>query len=348
MTSSLWIAVGMAVVATAVALAFLPRRTATVRDDRVTGTAVDHRHMALGVVMVAVVALATLGCASSDSSDAAARPATTTAATRHDAPAPSTTSAVRRPTTARDELVPVAGGQLHIRCAGEGDTTVVLIAGFEANADIWTAVTPDLESETRVCAYDRFGTGTSSPPPERPDVRDPGRRPPRAAGCRRRARSLRRRRPLLRRCRGGDVRLDVRRRGRRAAPAGRQPGHWPDTACAVVDDGSEVAASFQATCAMFDPDGNIERLDAHAAFDLVAEIDSLGDVPMIVAPAAERPYPGLAEAEATRLRAAWDAGQAHWASLSTASEVVPVADTGHNIQVDQPGIVVDLIQRLLR
>jgi hypothetical protein len=108
-----------------------------------------------------------------------------------------------------------------------------------------------------------------------------------------------------------------------------------------------VAASFETVCTTFEADNNAERFDAHAAFGLVAEIDSLGDVPMIVAPAAERPYPGLAEAEAGRLRAAWDAGQTHWASLSTSAEIVPVADTGHNIQVDQPAKVVELISRLL-
>jgi EmrB/QacA subfamily drug resistance transporter len=340
MTASLWIAVGMAAAATAVALAFLPRRRA--RSGH--GHRVDHRHMALGAVLVAVVALTTLGCASSD---ADARPATT-ATPPTAVSAPSTTSTVQRPTNVRDELVPVAGGQLHIRCAGDGDTTIVLIAGFEADAAIWNAATPDLESQTRVCAYDRFGTGTSSPPPSDQTFAT------QADGLH----------TLLEAAAepGPYVVVGHSFGGAEAVTfastypdevAGlllldTSPVAWPDTACAVVDDGSEVAASFQATCEMFEPEGNAERLDAHAAFDLVTQIDSLGEVPMIVAPAAERPYAGLAEPEAARLRAAWDTGQAHWASLSTISEIVPVANTGHNIQVDQPAQVVALVEDLVR
>jgi EmrB/QacA subfamily drug resistance transporter len=344
MTSSLWIAVGMAAVATAVALAFLPRRTAR---SAAAGHAhrVDHRHMALAAVLVAVVALTTLGCASNDSPDASARP-TTTASPSPTVPAP-TSSGVQRPTTARDELVPVAGGQLHIRCAGEGDTTIVLIAGFEANTDIWNAVTPDLQSKARVCAYDRFGTGTSSSPPSDQTFAT-------------QAENLH----TLLEAAGEPGPYIVVGHSFGGAEAvtfasmhtsevvgllllDASPATWPDTACGVVNDGSEVAASFQTTCAMFEPDGNAERLDAHAAFDLVAQIDSLDDLPVVVAPAAERAYTGLAEAEAARLRAAWDAGQAHWASLSTTAEIVAVANTGHNIQVDQPAQVVALVGGLL-
>ena len=345
MTSSLWIAVGMAAVATAVALAFLPRHAHPAAAGH--RHRVDHRHVALGAVLIAVVALTTLGCSSRDSSDDATASPTTAAPPPTTAPAPSTTASVHRPRTTRDELVPVAGGELHLRCAGEGDTTVLLIAGFEANADTWTAITPDLEFETRVCAYDRFGTGTSSSPrsdqtfeTQADDLHtlldaagEPG--PYVVVGH-----SF-----------GGAEAVTFAATYRDevvgALLLDASPATWPDTACAVGNDGSDVAASFQTTCAMFGPDGNAEGLDAHAAFDLVAQIDSLRDVPMIVAPAAERPYAGLAEAEATRLRAAWDAGQTHWASLSTTSEVVPVAKTGHNIQVDQPEHVVALIERLL-
>ena len=346
MTSSLWIAVGMAVAATAVALVHLPRHRAHGDRPR-SGGRLDLHDMATGIVVVAFAAVATLGCTSSDSSDAAAGPTTTTTATP--ATAASTTSTapeVRRPTTARDELVEVGGGQLHLRCEGEGDTTVVLVAGFEGEASIWSAVTPDLATGSRVCAYDRFGIGTSSAPTDEQTFAtqaddlhalleasgEPG--PYVVVGH-----SF-----------GGAVAVTFASEFPDEVAGllllDTSPTTWPDTACSVPDDGSEVAASFQLACAMFEPDGNVERLDAHAAFDLVAEVDSLGDLRMIVAPAAERAYPGLAEADATGLRAAWDAGQAHWASLSTAAVLVPVADTGHNIQVEQPAKVAELIESL--
>lgn len=346
MTASLWIAVGMAAAATIVALVFLPGRAAKTATPT-HGHRLDHRHLALGAVLIAVVALTTLGCASSDSPDASARPTTTATTPPTTPPVATSAPAVQRPTTARDEIIPVAGGQLHIRCAGEGDTTIVLIAGFEANADIWRAVSSDLESEARVCAYDRFGTGTSSPPPGDQTFAT------QADGLHTLLEAAGEPGPyvLVGHSFGGAEAVTFASMHTDEVVGllllDASPPSWPDAACAVVDDGSEVAASFQATCAMFDPDSNAERLDAHASFELVGQIDSLGDVPMIVAPAADRPYPSLAEAEATRLRAAWDGGQAGWASLSTASQVLPVANTGHNIQIDQPAAVVALTAELL-
>lgn len=49
-----------------------------------------------------------------------------------------------------------------------------------------------------------------------------------------------------------------------------------------------------------------------------------------------------------RLDEAWAAGHAHWLSLSSSARLVPVADTGHTIQVDQPAAVVEQIGHLLR
>ena len=63
--------------------------------------------------------------------------------------------------------------------------------------------------------------------------------------------------------------------------------------------------------------------------------------------AAARSYPGLDPAEAARLSDAWDEGQQRWASLSTNGRVVPVADTSHHIQLDQPAAVIEQIRHLL-
>ena len=69
--------------------------------------------------------------------------------------------------------------------------------------------------------------------------------------------------------------------------------------------------------------------------------------PLTVLTASEHPFPGLAPAEAARLNEVWDAGQEHWASLSTASELIRVDQTGHYIQLDQPAAVIEQIRRLL-
>jgi len=79
----------------------------------------------------------------------------------------------------------------------------------------------------------------------------------------------------------------------------------------------------------------------------VAAISSLGDVPPTVMIAAHRTDPALTQGQLTRLDAAWADGAEGWASLSPASTVVSVQDTGHHIQLDQPALVIEAVVRLL-
>lgn len=68
------------------------------------------------------------------------------------------------------ELVPVGEGlSLFVHCVGSGNPTVVLETGLGADASQWRHVQPDVARGTRVCAYDRGGTGNSV---ARPGVRD--------------------------------------------------------------------------------------------------------------------------------------------------------------------------------
>ena len=74
-----------------------------------------------------------------------------------------TVTTVARPTATIDELVGAEGARVHVRCVGEGDTTVVLIAGFGGDTTGWANVEPAIAARARVCSYDRPGTGTSDP-----------------------------------------------------------------------------------------------------------------------------------------------------------------------------------------
>jgi L-ascorbate metabolism protein UlaG (beta-lactamase superfamily)/pimeloyl-ACP methyl ester carboxylesterase len=60
-------------------------------------------------------------------------------------------------------LVDVGGRKIHINCTGGGSPTVVLVAGEESFAMDWFLVQPDVAKATRVCSYDRAGTGWSDP-----------------------------------------------------------------------------------------------------------------------------------------------------------------------------------------
>jgi pimeloyl-ACP methyl ester carboxylesterase len=246
-----------------------------------------------------------------------------------------------------DELVEVGGARLHIRCSGAGDATVVLIAGLGDDGASWGAIEPAVAQSARVCSYAHFGTGTSDPAPGSQTFST------RANDLQALLRAVGERGPylLVGHSFGGSeavmfasmfpgdvtgvVLLDA------------SPVTWNTAICAVGDDGSQAAASYQELCAsLSDSAGNAEQLDGPAAFAEVAEVDSLGDLPMIIATAAEHPW-GLTPSENDRLNEEWNAGQDHWGSLSSAAQLVPVDNTGHYIQVDQPDAVIEQIEALL-
>jgi pimeloyl-ACP methyl ester carboxylesterase len=79
----------------------------------------------------------------------------------------------------------------------------------------------------------------------------------------------------------------------------------------------------------------------------VGAIESLGDLPMSVVTAAHRTGPALDASELARLDEIWAEGVEAWAALSSASAVVTVEDTGHDIHVEHPQLVADEIARLL-
>ena len=64
------------------------------------------------------------------------------------------------------ELVDVDGHSLHINCVGEGSPTVILESGSGATSVDWANIQPEVANTTRVCAYDRAGSGWSEPGPE--------------------------------------------------------------------------------------------------------------------------------------------------------------------------------------
>ena len=275
---------------------------------------------------------------------AAATPATVTTPTTV---ANATTTA--RSSATVDGFAIIDGARMHIRCVGSGATTVVLIGGFNDGGDNWGAIEAPLAQDARVCSSARLGTGTSDPPTAvqtftsqatqllaaLESVGEPG--PYVLAGH-----SF-----------GGAEAVvfasmfPERVRGLLLIDA--SPSTWPETACAVPDDGSDVARSFRDSCTTsFHPEGNPENLDVRAAFTEVATITSLGQLPMVVLAADTKAYDGLDAGEAARLNDEWNEGQQRWAALSSVGQVVTVANTSHHIHLDQPAIVVEQIQHLSR
>jgi pimeloyl-ACP methyl ester carboxylesterase len=67
-------------------------------------------------------------------------------------------------------MVDMGGHRLHIDCVGQGSPTVILESGLGNMSADWANVQPEVAKTTRVCTYDRAGTGWSEPGPE---PRDP-------------------------------------------------------------------------------------------------------------------------------------------------------------------------------
>ncbi len=69
------------------------------------------------------------------------------------------------------QMVDVGGYRLHINCTGAGSPTVVIDAGLGDWSSMWGFVQPGVAKTTRVCTYDRAGTGWSDQGPLPRDAR---------------------------------------------------------------------------------------------------------------------------------------------------------------------------------
>ncbi len=67
------------------------------------------------------------------------------------------------------QLADIGGRNLHYRCAGEGSPTVILEAGLGGISSDWIWVQEGVAAVTRVCSYDRAGSGWSDRGPSRRD-----------------------------------------------------------------------------------------------------------------------------------------------------------------------------------
>ncbi len=63
------------------------------------------------------------------------------------------------------QIYVVNGYKMHLWCTGEGSPTIVLESGAGDDSLVWGKVKPELSKTTRVCSYDRAGTGWSEPQP---------------------------------------------------------------------------------------------------------------------------------------------------------------------------------------
>lgn len=70
-------------------------------------------------------------------------------------------TAMPQPMSMPGTLHDVGGHRLHIECTGTGSPTVVTESGLSGNSRQWTRIVNGTAPTTRVCTYDRAGTGWS-------------------------------------------------------------------------------------------------------------------------------------------------------------------------------------------
>ncbi len=63
------------------------------------------------------------------------------------------------------QLVDIGGRRINLHCTGAGGPTVVLMAGLSSWSAVWYKTQPAIAQLARVCAFDRAGYGFSDPAP---------------------------------------------------------------------------------------------------------------------------------------------------------------------------------------
>ena len=64
------------------------------------------------------------------------------------------------------QMVDVGGYRLHLNCTGSGSPTVVIESGWGDSSASWGWVQPEVAKTTRICTYDRAGTGWREASPQ--------------------------------------------------------------------------------------------------------------------------------------------------------------------------------------
>lgn len=286
-----------------------------------------------------------------------------------DEPSPPGTGATSGTSDAADEIarsseqIDIGGRSLHLECWGErvaSESTVLLISGQGPTTSSWELMAGEFAADGHhVCAYDRAGVGGSDPASEAgrttedqvtdlvklldaADLQEPvvlaahslgslpavglvDRAPERVAGV---------------------VLVDPWSPRVSAAQRAALP---PEKA----DESAEVAEERRFLTDLFDPAQNPEHLHVAASDEQVARLldepgPIFGNLPVVVLRAPPLPYlPGLPRDYHEATLAAITAGHQEFAAESTRGSLIEVEDTGHNIQDDQPEVVMDAIRDVM-
>ena len=271
-------------------------------------------------------------------------------------------------------LIDIGGRQMFLQCRGQGGPTVVLVSGGGNTGGAWTvlpdevappAVLPGVAAFSRVCAYDRPGTALEADPPDDRSRSDPVPQPTTAEGMVADLHALLTAADvpgpyvlaghsfggLVSRLYAatypdevvGLVLVDPFSEAVRAALT---PDQWQTWLATNGVPPSDLLATYP----------EVERIDIDASADEMeraAAAQPLRPLPLVVLAAgrtgeltpdqAATLPPGYPEALMTALQA----NTAFVGTLLPDARLVSVADSGHYIQAEHPGLVIAAIRQVV-
>jgi pimeloyl-ACP methyl ester carboxylesterase len=270
---------------------------------------------------------------------------------------------------------------LHIYCTGEGSPTVILEAGMNDFYVTWAKVQPEIARSTRVCSYDRAGLGWSQPSP------NPRTSTVMAEELHSLLRNTGIEGPyiLVGHSLGGIVIRDFARQypNQVAGMVLVDSAHEEQTSRLpfLKDSADELVAQFRTLSLLSSsglmalspatipnrgfPEGAYRQYQAVlAATDYfhgaIAETTafysdspqpkpaSLGDLPLVVLSHGLPEAAGEGSAQQLRYEQEWTKMQKELAGLSSNSKQIIAEKSGHNVQLDQPELVIASILELIQ
>ena len=269
------------------------------------------------------------------------------------------------------QLVDVGGYKMHINCTGQGSPTVILDAGWAEFSVAWAQVQPEVAKSTRVCSYDRAGYGWSEPSPH-----------PRTANT-----EVEELRTLLvnadvqgpyvlvglvlvdstheeqdiRRSAEVPKFAELQKRGNeqlfgqfRLFALMSSTGLMALAQQSIPDPGlpKDAFAQYRAALATggyFETGiAEMNALEEMLTKGRAMRITSFGNMPLIVLSAGRwEPGSDFSEAENKKLREVFQAIQSELAALSSEGKQIIAEQSGHNIQNDQPDLVIDAVREIV-
>jgi pimeloyl-ACP methyl ester carboxylesterase len=251
------------------------------------------------------------------------------------------------------EVVPVrvGGHRFATRCAGDEDQPAVMLVAAEGTpmSAAWSGVQGRIGTFARVCAYDRLGVGRSDPPTGAQTFAEMAD----DLGDVVAALDLKTPVVLVGHSLGGVVAATLAEQDPEMVAGlllldAAGPGYPQAVLQRLPLDGRRGARERRTWSALQSSSSNPERLDGRRAFAQSAALQPLGGVPLIALTHSIAEHPrSTSPRQQADLESAWEAGQNRWLSLSAAGRVERVDLAGHDIQADQPDLVVDRVRELL-